>query len=228
MNQNYCRLTAGQLNPSVGLGVGYFSASGESFSVSGDTPLTPVSATESVFSATVETLSVSIGNYAAWVDSQYFGFNFGSATGLSYEGQNGVDRFGNIYVGTGTLTTVDGVSTITLPVFADLYIYVVGDSHPSDVIWTGQIVASTVPEPSTLVLAMAGALSAATLSFFRRRAASREPDYRSSFQRDEDQLPFAMQWVRHHDRYERGGFLDADKPYWPKIAVEEGAEKQGT
>ena len=111
----------------MGLGVGYFSASGESFSVSGDTPLNPVSATESVFSATAETLSVSIGNYAAWVDSQYFGFNFGSATGLSYEGQNGVDRFGNIYVGTGTLTTVDGVSTITLPVFADLYIYVVGD-----------------------------------------------------------------------------------------------------
>ena len=34
--------------------------------------------------------------------------------------------------------------------------------------------------------------------------------------RDEDQLPFSMQWVRHHDRYDGGGFLDADKPYWPK------------
>ncbi len=41
--------------------------------------------------------------------------------------------------------------------------------------------------------------------------------------RDEDQLAFAMQWVRHHDRYEGGGFLDADKPYWPKIAVQEGS-----
>lgn len=37
--------------------------------------------------------------------------------------------------------------------------------------------------------------------------------------RDEDQFPFDMQWVRHHDRYESGGgFLDADKPYWPKVA----------
>ncbi|HEY2586680.1 MAG TPA: thioredoxin family protein [Tepidisphaeraceae bacterium] len=37
--------------------------------------------------------------------------------------------------------------------------------------------------------------------------------------RDEDQLGFAMAWVRHHDHYEGGGdFLDADKPYWPKVA----------
>jgi predicted dithiol-disulfide oxidoreductase (DUF899 family) len=37
--------------------------------------------------------------------------------------------------------------------------------------------------------------------------------------RDEDALPFDMQWVRHHDRYESGGdFLDAEKPYWPKVA----------
>jgi len=36
--------------------------------------------------------------------------------------------------------------------------------------------------------------------------------------RDEDQLPHSMQWVRYHDRYEGGGFLDADKPYWPKVA----------
>ena len=41
--------------------------------------------------------------------------------------------------------------------------------------------------------------------------------------RDEDQLPFEMQWVRHHDRYETGGgFLDVDKPYWPKVAAETG------
>jgi predicted dithiol-disulfide oxidoreductase (DUF899 family) len=35
--------------------------------------------------------------------------------------------------------------------------------------------------------------------------------------RDEDQLNFDMEWVRHHDRYEGGDFLDADKPYWPKF-----------
>lgn len=36
--------------------------------------------------------------------------------------------------------------------------------------------------------------------------------------RDEAGLPFAMAWVRHHDRYDGGGFADADKPYWPKSA----------
>jgi len=38
--------------------------------------------------------------------------------------------------------------------------------------------------------------------------------------RDEDQLPFDMAWVRHHDRYGTNldaGFLDPDKPYWPKF-----------
>jgi predicted dithiol-disulfide oxidoreductase (DUF899 family) len=38
--------------------------------------------------------------------------------------------------------------------------------------------------------------------------------------RDEDQLPFSMQWVRYHDRYGTSfetGFADPDKPYWPKI-----------
>jgi predicted dithiol-disulfide oxidoreductase (DUF899 family) len=33
--------------------------------------------------------------------------------------------------------------------------------------------------------------------------------------RDEDQLPFSMSWVRHHDRYGTDVFADADKPYWP-------------
>ena len=42
--------------------------------------------------------------------------------------------------------------------------------------------------------------------------------------RDEDQLPFSMQWVRHHDRYETGGALaDADTPYWPKVAPTKAA-----
>jgi predicted dithiol-disulfide oxidoreductase (DUF899 family) len=35
--------------------------------------------------------------------------------------------------------------------------------------------------------------------------------------RDEDCLPFDMAWVRHHDRYESGVLLDADRPYWPKF-----------
>ena len=35
--------------------------------------------------------------------------------------------------------------------------------------------------------------------------------------RDEDDLPFPMSWVRHHDRYEDGHLADANKPYWPEI-----------
>jgi predicted dithiol-disulfide oxidoreductase (DUF899 family) len=33
--------------------------------------------------------------------------------------------------------------------------------------------------------------------------------------RDEDDLPFTMSWVRHHDRYATGYLADADRPYWP-------------
>jgi len=36
--------------------------------------------------------------------------------------------------------------------------------------------------------------------------------------RDEDQLEFAMAWVRYHDRYDTNAFADADKPYWPETA----------
>jgi len=39
--------------------------------------------------------------------------------------------------------------------------------------------------------------------------------------RDEDHLPFSMQWLRHHDRYDGGGFLDSNKPYWPKVSQQE-------
>jgi predicted dithiol-disulfide oxidoreductase (DUF899 family) len=36
--------------------------------------------------------------------------------------------------------------------------------------------------------------------------------------RDEDHLGFSMEWLRHHDRYDGGGFADADRPYWPPTA----------
>jgi predicted dithiol-disulfide oxidoreductase (DUF899 family) len=39
--------------------------------------------------------------------------------------------------------------------------------------------------------------------------------------RDEDDLAFSMQWLRHHDRYGTNMFLDEDKPYWPANAEPE-------
>ena len=38
--------------------------------------------------------------------------------------------------------------------------------------------------------------------------------------RDEDGLPFTMAWLRHHDRYEDRSLADADRPYWPKVALQ--------
>ena len=38
--------------------------------------------------------------------------------------------------------------------------------------------------------------------------------------RDEDELPFTMAWVRHHDRYDSRKLADANRPYWPKEALE--------
>jgi predicted dithiol-disulfide oxidoreductase (DUF899 family) len=38
--------------------------------------------------------------------------------------------------------------------------------------------------------------------------------------RDEDELPFTMSWVRHHDRYQNGRLEDADRPYWPAEAAQ--------
>ena len=39
--------------------------------------------------------------------------------------------------------------------------------------------------------------------------------------RDENQLNFSMEWVRHHDRYGTNIFLDPDRPYWPPTASPE-------
>jgi predicted dithiol-disulfide oxidoreductase (DUF899 family) len=37
--------------------------------------------------------------------------------------------------------------------------------------------------------------------------------------RDEDQLGFSMEWLRHHDRYGTDLFLDPTRPYWPPTAT---------
>ena len=41
--------------------------------------------------------------------------------------------------------------------------------------------------------------------------------------RGEDDLPFSMQWVRHHDRYGTNLFLDETLPYWPSTASPESS-----
>ena len=46
--------------------------------------------------------------------------------------------------------------------------------------------------------------------------------------RDEDGLPFAMAWVRHHDRYADRRLADLDRPYWPRVTPPDGAPKPST
>ena len=41
--------------------------------------------------------------------------------------------------------------------------------------------------------------------------------------RDEDDLAFSMQWVRHHDRYGTNLFLDETLPCWPSTASPESS-----
>jgi predicted dithiol-disulfide oxidoreductase (DUF899 family) len=41
--------------------------------------------------------------------------------------------------------------------------------------------------------------------------------------RDEDDMAFSMQWLRHHDRYGTNVFLDENKPYWPPNAEPESS-----
>jgi predicted dithiol-disulfide oxidoreductase (DUF899 family) len=36
--------------------------------------------------------------------------------------------------------------------------------------------------------------------------------------RHEDNLPFTMSWLRHHDRYSDGCLADPTRPYWPTVA----------
>ena len=38
--------------------------------------------------------------------------------------------------------------------------------------------------------------------------------------RNEDGLYFPMAWLRHHNHYEDGRLLDADRPYWPPEPAE--------
>jgi predicted dithiol-disulfide oxidoreductase (DUF899 family) len=43
--------------------------------------------------------------------------------------------------------------------------------------------------------------------------------------RDEDDLPFTMAWLRHHDRYDTGKLADPDRPYWPAVMAEGATPK---
>jgi hypothetical protein len=70
--------------------------------------------------------------------------------------------------GLGTVTTLGGITTITIPISVDVPLVVSG--IPLDAIFTGQIVASLpVPEPSTLILAGLSLLGLASVIRSRKK-----------------------------------------------------------
>ena len=163
-----------QAIPSLGLGAGYVSFSGvtaaayNSPSNPDGTPLTPLNSTTSSFDATAQTLAATVGLESFWLNNTIFGMTYGTIPGYEYSPQNHVDHEGNVYPATGTVTTVGGVTTVTLPLFLDVYI-VLTDGIAYDDIISGQIVASTVPEPSTIILAGVGLVAGSMLIFHTRR-----------------------------------------------------------
>jgi hypothetical protein len=141
-----------------GLATGYISISSALSDVSdftaGGTALSGGS-----FDATQQNVLVTQGSIAYWISAPAISATplFGSSVIAppTLSAQNGVDSSGNSNGQVGTVTNIGGVTTITLPIFADQVVSVSG--LPVDVIFTGQIVATaTVPEPTTFALAGVG------------------------------------------------------------------------
>ncbi|HEY1599939.1 MAG TPA: PEP-CTERM sorting domain-containing protein [Pirellulales bacterium] len=138
-----------------GLATGYISISSALSDISdfsaGGTPLSGGS-----FDATQQNVLVTQGSIAYWISAPALSATplFGSSVIAppTLAAQNGVDSAGNSNGQVGSVTTIGGVTTITLPIFADQVVSVSG--LPVDVVFTGQIVATaTVPEPTTFALA---------------------------------------------------------------------------
>jgi len=154
-----------------GLATGYLAISGALSDVTdfaaGGTPLAG-----GMFDATQQNILVTAGNGAYWINAPSLGGVQNGTTVLAppaLSAQNGVDSQGNVFPQNGSVMTVGPVSTITLPLFADQVVTLSG--LPIDVIFTGQIVATSVPEPSTMVMAVLGLAGLVPLVVRRLRKA---------------------------------------------------------
>ncbi len=153
-------------------------AAGDITNYSGPSGLTLVNGTTSSFHATNQNFVLTAAGLAFWLNVPGLGVDYGTEVLAppAVSVQNGVDAYGFSTYSTGTVTTLAGITSITLPVFADVHVdvYIGPTSYiPLDVVMTGQIVASSVaspvPEPSTLVLACVGVVGSLLVFNARRR-----------------------------------------------------------
>ncbi len=158
-------------------------AAGDITNYVGPSALTSTGPGTSTFLATVGVPSPGNGEGQNVVLTQgiaNYWLNTGSIAGIVYGTlgasgavPNGIDSYGNDTGNTGTVTTVGTITTIDLPIYGDIseHISTGSGSVTLDIILTGQIVASvtSIPEPSTLVLASVGLVSSLLVVAARRR-----------------------------------------------------------
>jgi hypothetical protein len=145
-----------QLNPLIGLGTGYASIYNVASSV---TDLTsPTSLSGGLFDATQQNVNILSGTLAYWLNTTIAGLVYGNevAAPPTLSARNGIDSHGSTgYIGSGSVTTVGPLTTVTLPVFADAYV-AIGSGVGIDIIFDGQIVAVaggvSIPEPGSITL----------------------------------------------------------------------------
>jgi len=164
-----------QLDPATGLGTGYISIANAVSDITNATSSpsgTPITA--GTFDATQQNVLVTAGNLAYWLNTTIAGLVYGSEVAATptkpLSAQNGIDSQMNTYPQVGTVTSVAGITTITLPIFADQFV-LIGSGVGIDIVFTGQIVATaaSIPEPSTFVLAGIGLVGSILLFKARRR-----------------------------------------------------------
>jgi hypothetical protein len=139
----------------------------------GGTALTPGPGT-GVFDATEQNIGLTSAGISYWINAQSLGAGilYGSEVVAppTASVQNNVSSGGYSTYAQGTVTTVGGITSILLPVFADVQQVVSGITL--DVLLSGQIVAtsvSAVPEPSTFVLAGVALAGSLVVAGARRR-----------------------------------------------------------
>jgi len=136
--------------------------------VGGGTALTPGPGV-GVFDATQQNIGLATSTIAYWLNTGALaGILYGTESAVG-TAQNGVTPGYSTY-NQGAVTLVGGVTSILLPVFADVQAVVSGITL--DVLLSGQIVAtsvSAVPEPSTFVLAGVALAGSLVVAGARRR-----------------------------------------------------------
>jgi len=148
-----------QLNQGIGLGTGYASVFNVASNVTDFNGATPVVA-GGLFDATQQNVNILSGNLSYWLNlgAPFNEVVYGSTAAAppTLSARNGIDSHSSTgYIGSGSISSVGPISTVTLPVFADAFV-AIGSGVGVDIIFSGQIVAVagavSIPEPGSITL----------------------------------------------------------------------------